>query len=86
MSGFDGHVKLSLLNSPNNPEFPDRTARVRAYATFRHFVHSYIRTKFIKKNGMTDQILYRCLSNDTRYVVLVVFELGSSKLEEVASA
>ena len=29
MSGFVGHVKLSLLNAPNNPELPDRTVRVQ---------------------------------------------------------
>ena len=25
VSGFDGHVILSITNSPNNPESPDRT-------------------------------------------------------------
>ena len=33
VSGFDGHVKLSILNSPNSPEFPDRTVGARACAT-----------------------------------------------------
>ena len=28
-----GHVKLSILNSPNNPELPDRTVGARASAT-----------------------------------------------------
>ena len=30
---FDGHVKLLFLNSPNNPEFSDRTVGVGACAT-----------------------------------------------------
>ena len=29
MSDFDGHVKLSILNSPNNPDLPDLTVGAR---------------------------------------------------------
>ena len=32
-NGFDGHDKLSLINSPNNPELPDWTVGARASAT-----------------------------------------------------
>ena len=62
VSGFDGHVKLLILNSPNNPEFPDRTVGGRGQCLRNkhclawalslwlcHSVHLYIRTKFIKK-------------------------------------
>ena len=30
VSAFDGHIKLLILNSPNNPELPDRTVAGRA--------------------------------------------------------
>ena len=33
LSGFDGHIKLLILNSPNSLEFPDRTVGARACAT-----------------------------------------------------
>ena len=32
VSGFDRHGQLSILNSPNNPELPDRTVGARACA------------------------------------------------------
>ena len=39
MSGFDGHVKLSILNSPNNPELPDWTVGARAESADRDMSH-----------------------------------------------
>ena len=57
MSGFKGHVKLSILNSPNNPELSDRTVgpglaqqALLSVGSDCHFVHSGIQSKFILKN------------------------------------
>ena len=52
-----GHVKLSLLNSADYPEYPDRKVGVRACATSSascglrpcQSFHSKVRAKFIKK-------------------------------------
>ena len=51
MSGFNGQVKLSIINYPNNlGPGPAQQALLSVGSDSRHSIHSYNRTKFIKRD------------------------------------